>query len=126
MKYDIPNYLSVLAVLPAADVSANANGTPFDLSGYEGKVMLRADVGQSSAGTNPTLDLVVKESTNNANWTNANVAFTQATNVAAETIAYDTRAHGRYMRVDATIGGTNSPSFPVSVIGLAQKQYNPL
>lgn len=125
INYDLPNYVTTLAVLPVAAIAATANGTPFDLAPYIGKVYLRADIGNSTAGTNPTLDLVVKQSADNSNWSNANVAFTQANAVTSQVIAYDTRAQQRYMRVDRVIGGTNSPSFPVSIVGIAQKEYNP-
>lgn len=126
MRYDLPNYLSVLAVLPAADVAATANGSPIDLSAYVGKVMFRIDCGNATAGTNPTLDLKFKESTDNGNWTNAaNCNVTQITNGSTQVIAYDLRAHGRYVRLDKTIGGANSPAFPCSVVGLAQLEYNP-
>lgn len=125
MLPDLPNYVNVLRLIPAADVIADGNGAPFDLRGYETPLLFRADVGNATAGTNPTLDLVVKESTDNSNWTNANVAFTQVTNGAAQTLSYDPRAHGQYVRVDKDIGGTNSPSFPTCVIGIGQKQYQP-
>ncbi len=125
MEYDLPNYLTTLAFIPAADVAADGNGSPFDLSGYQGDLLVRADVGNATAGTNPTLDLVFKESVDNSNWTNANVAFTQITNGGAQVLAYDTRAHGRYARVDKDIGGTNTPSYPTSVVGFGQKIYNP-
>jgi len=124
MLPDLPNYLTVLRLIPTADVNADGNGTPFDLIAYETPILLRADVGNATAGTNPTLDLVIKESSDNSNWTNANVAFTQVTNGLAQTLSYDPRAHGRYMRCDKDIGGTNSPSFPTSVSGYAQRQYN--
>ncbi len=125
INYDLPNYVVRLALIPTAAVAADANGSPFDLQPYIGKVLLAADVGNATAGTTPTLDLVVKESTDNSNWTNANVAFTQITNGGAQVLAYDVRAHGRYMRIDKDIGGTNSPSFPVSVVGFAMPEYNP-
>ena len=125
MNYDTPNYLSFLAVSPVAAIAATANGTPVDLQGYIGNLALRVDAGNATAGTNPTLDLVIKESTDNSNWSNANASFTQITAVTSQVLSYDTRAHGRYMRVDRTIGGTNSPSFPVSIVGIAQKKYNP-
>lgn len=124
MQYDIPNYLTVLAISPVAAISSDTNGTPFDLAPYVGDLLLRADIGNATAGTSPTLDLVVKESTDNSNWTNANVAFTQANAATSQVLSYDLRAHGRYVRVDRDIGGTNSPSFPVSIVGLIQKQYN--
>jgi hypothetical protein len=125
MRYDLPNYITPLAISPVGAVASTANGTPFDLKPYIGKVLLRADIGNSTAGTNPTLDFVVKQSEDNSNWSNANVAFTQATAARTQVIAYDTRAQSRYMRVDRVIGGTNSPSFPVSIVGFAQLEYNP-
>ncbi len=124
MKYDLPNYVTVLPLIPAADVVSDGNGAPFDLAPYVGDILLRADVGNATAGTSPTLDIVVKESADNSNWTNANVAFTQITNGGAQVLSYDTRAHLRYMRVDKDIAGANSPSYPTSVLGIAQKQYN--
>ena len=125
MRYDTPNYLSFLALIPAADVAATANGSPFDLVNYVGDIAIRADIGGNTAGTSPTLALVIKESTDNSNWTNAaNVTFTGSTgNAIAQVVSYDTRAHGRYMRVDKTIGGTNTPSFPASVVGIATREY---
>lgn len=125
MEYDLPNYLNALAFLPVAAVAATANGTPIDLQLYTGKVLVRVDAANSTAGTSPTLDLVFKESTDNSNWTNANVSFTQITAATTQVVAYDTRGHGRYARLDRTIGGTNSPSFPVSVVGFAPKEYQP-
>ena len=125
MRYDLPNYVAALAVLPVAAIAATANGTPFNITPYIGKILLRVDAGNATAGTNPTLDLVLKESSDNSNWSNANVAFTQITGATSQVLAYDTRAQKAYLRLDRTIGGTNSPSFPVSVVGIAQIQYNP-
>jgi hypothetical protein len=125
MKYDLPNYLTALAFLPTAAVAADGNGAPFDLSGYEGKILARVDAANATAGTSPTLDLVFKQSTDNSNWVNANIAFTQITADTNEVVVLDPRDLYRYVRLDKDIGGTNSPSFPVSVVGFAQKQYNP-
>lgn len=124
-RYDLPNYLTALAFLPTAAISSDSNGSPFDLVGYEGKIIARADIGNATAGTNPTLDLVFKMSTDNSNWVNANIAFTQATNTASQVVGIDPRAVYRYLRLDRDIGGTNSPSFPVSVVGFATAQNNP-
>lgn len=121
--YDLPNYTTPLAFLPTAAVAATANGTPFDLIAYEGMILARADIGNATAGTNPTLDLVFKQSADNSNWTNANIAFTQATNTTNQVVSIDPRAVNRYLRLDRVIGGTNSPSFPVSVVAVARKQY---
>ena len=125
MRYDLPNYLTALAFLPVAPVAATANGTPFDIAGYEGKILARVDAANATAGTNPTLDLVWKQSSDNSNWSNANIAFTQINAATTQVVALDPRALSRYVRLDRVIGGTNSPAFPVSVVGFGQKQYNP-
>lgn len=125
IQYDLPNYVTAIALLPTAAVSSTANGTPFDISGYEGKIFARVDAGNATAGTSPTLDLVFKTSSDNSNWSNANIAFTQITATASQVVSIDPRAVSRYLRLDKTVGGTNSPSFPISVVGVALKQYNP-
>lgn len=126
MNYDLPNYQSFLALIPAADVLVDGNGSPFDLSPYVGDVAIRVDIGGNTAGTSPTLALIIKESTDNSNWTNSATLITGSTtgNASAQIVSYDTRAHGRYMRIDKDIGGSNSPSFPVSVVGIATREYN--
>lgn len=124
-RYDLPNYVTALAFLPAALVTIDGNGAPFDLAPYEGKIWARVDASNYTAGTNPTLDLVFKQSVDNSNWTNANIAFTQITNVTTQVVSIDTRAVNRYLRLDKDIGGTNSPSLSVSVCGIAMLQYNP-
>lgn len=125
MEYDLPNYITPIAALPVAAVAATANGTPYDMNGYIGKVLFRVDAGNATAGTNPTLDLVFKQSSDNSTWTNANVAFTQITAATTQVVAVDTRSVARYGRLDRVIGGTNSPSFPVSVVGFTQQIYKP-
>jgi hypothetical protein len=126
MRYDIPNYLSFIPFIPAADVAADGNGSPFDLVNYVGDIAIRADIGTNTVGTNPVLALVIKESSDNSNWTNSNITLTGsvAGNALAQVVTVDTRAVKRYMRIDKDISGTNSPSFPVSVIGVATRQYD--
>ena len=123
MIYDLPNYVTPIAALPVAAVAATANGTPYDMNGFIGNVLFRVDAGNATAGTNPTLDLVFKQSSDNSNWSNANVAFTQITGATSQVVSIDTSEVARYGRIDRVIGGTSSPSFPVSVVGFSQKQY---
>jgi hypothetical protein len=125
--YDLPNYLTPIPFIPAADVTTDGNGASFDLIPYEGKILVRADVGNATAGTTPTLDLVFKKSTDNTTFVNANIAFAQISNGGNEVVSIDPRALGenyRYLRVDKDITGANSPSYPVSVVGFGQRQYN--
>lgn len=125
MKYDIPNYLSFLALVPAADIAANATGTTFDLQNYIGDIAIRADIANFTAGSSPLLNLIVQESTNNANWTVASPTFTANSNSAnVQLLSYDTRAHGRYLRIITNVSGANA-SCPLSIVGVAQSQYNP-
>jgi len=127
-SYDLPNVVTFLAFKPAVAVAANYNGASIDLIGYEGAIPVRADIGNATAGTSPTLDLAFKKSTDNGNWVAANINYTQANATSVQTVTIDPRALGdgyRYIRLDGTIGGANSPSFPVSVVGVGIKQYNP-
>lgn len=123
---DLPNYLTATALLAASSVSSTANGSVvLDLVGYEGTLAVTVNAGAASAGTNPTLDLVFKKSSDNSTFSNANVTFTQITGATTQTVGIDTRAVSRYLRLDRVIGGTNSPAFPVCVIASGIKQYNP-
>lgn len=127
-RYDLPNYLTAIPFKPSVAVAANFNGASFSIAGYEGTILARADIGNATAGTNPTLDLSFKKSTDNTNFVAANINYTQATATSVQTASIDPRALGDgyiYLRVDGYIGGTNSPSFPVSIVGFAQNQYNP-
>lgn len=124
-RYDLPNYVTAISFLRSNAIAANANGSAVDLLPYEGKILARVDCSNATAGTSPTLDLVFRQSADNSTWTNANVAFTQITNGSTQEVVIDPRAVSRYVRLDALIGGTNSPSFPASVVGIGTKQYVP-
>ncbi len=129
-RYDFPNYINTpgIAFKPSVAVAANFNGASFDIIGIEGKIFARADIGNATAGTSPTLDLSFTKSTDNSNFVAANIAYTQANANTIQVAAIDPRALGdgyRYIRVEGRIGGTNSPSFPLSVVGIAVSQYDP-
>lgn len=124
-QVDLPNYLTSTTIRAAAAIASTANGSVvMDLVGYEGKVAAVLSASNATAGTNPTLDLVVKTSSDNSTWSNAGIAFTQITAATQQTLGIDTRDVERYIRVDSVIGGTNSPSFPVSIVAVGVKQYN--
>lgn len=78
---------------------------------HEGLMLL--DV-TAVSGTNPTLNVKVQTSPDNANWFDLpNGAFTQLT--AAGKQALKTDNFGKYIRVAYTISGTN-PGFTFSVV----------
>jgi hypothetical protein len=124
MINDLNGSLTELKLLTAAAVAANTNSSTIDLQPYQGTVKVILNIGQSTAGTSPTLDVQLQTSDVD---TAANyVAFsnyTQATNVSFQSAGVDTRAAKRYLRAVSTIGGTNSPSFPVSIQAVGFKKY---
>ena len=122
---------SYLGTLLACDArTASANGTGFDLEGSNGAegeaiVILASDA--ASAGTNPTLDVKLQESSDNSTFTDISGAtFTQVTDAAQalEKITINTNDVKRYLRAVGTIGGTSSPAFTYSVALVYGKKYD--
>jgi hypothetical protein len=122
---DLKGELTAIALIPSAAVTADGNGTGVDLLGYTGEVVAVLNCGAATAGTNPTMDISFEDSANDSSFAvlSPALAFTQVTTVASvQTVRIDTRAVRRYIRAVKDIGGTNNPSFPVSVTLVAQKQ----
>lgn len=118
--------ISVLDILPIADVTATANGTAVDLQSYAGQIAIVADV-HKVAGTNPTMDLSFEDSANNSSFAAISpaVAFTQVTTAdSVQKIVVNKDSLRRYLRVVKTIGGTSSPEYYISVKAMAMKKYN--
>ena len=121
---------SYLGTLLACDArTASANGTGFDLEGSNGAegeaiVILASDA--ASAGTDPTLDVKLQESSDNSTFTDISGAtFTQVTDAQAlEKITINTNDVKRYLRAVGTIGGTSSPAFTYSVALVYGKKYD--
>lgn len=61
------------------------------------------------SGTNPTLDIDIEDSLNATNF-NSIVSFTQATEATNEVKTYTT-PFGDSLRLNYTIGGTDTPTF---------------
>ena len=122
---------SYLGTLLACDSrTASANGTGFDLEGSNGAegeaiVILASDA--ASAGTSPTLDVKLQESSDDSTYTDISGAtFTQVTDAAQalEKISINTNDVKRYLRAVGTIGGTSSPAFTYSVALVYGKKYD--
>ena len=122
---------SYLGTLLACDArTASANGTGFDLEGSNGAegeaiVILASDA--ASAGSSPTLDVKLQESSDNSTFTDISGAtFTQVTDAAQalEKITINTNDVKRYLRAVGTIGGTSSPAFTYSVALVYGKKYD--
>ena len=121
---------SYLGTLLACDSrTASANGTGFDLegsNGAEGEAIIILASDAASAGTNPTLDVKLQESSDNSTFTDISGAtFTQVTDSQAlEKISINTNDVKRYLRAVGTIGGTSSPAFTYAVALVYGKKYD--
>lgn len=120
-------YLPSISLIPSEAIAASANGAGVDIKDYVGTLQILLDAGAATAGTLPTLDVKIQDSPDNTNFTDiAGKAFTQVTTVASrQQLVLDTNAVGRYIRAVSTVGGTASPSFPISVQGVGIKQVFP-
>lgn len=126
MITDPKGQLTLEALLPAQSVTANTNSAIVDLLSYSGAVCVVINASAATAGTSPTLDirLMSGAESNGANATNLNVTATQITTTNSfQTLRVQTDSANRYLKAVATIGGTNSPAFPVSMDVVGVKQY---
>lgn len=121
---------SYLGTLLACDSrTASANGTGFDLegsNGAEGEAIIILSSDAASAGTDPTLDVKLQESSDNSTFTDISGAtFTQVTDAASsQKISINTNDVKRYLRAVGTIGGTSSPAFTYAVELIYGKKYD--
>ena len=122
---------SYLGTLLACDSrTASANGTGFDLegsNGAEGEAIIILASDAASAGSSPTLDVKLQESSDDSTYTDISGAtFTQVTDAAQalEKISINTNDVERYLRAVGTIGGTSSPAFTYSVALVYGKKYD--
>lgn len=125
---DAKNELTITSLFTPAAFAANANSNVLDTRQYEGNITLALNVGTATAGTSPTIDMRVMYSaeSNGANAVNQNIAFTQVTAAGIQTINVDKRAlGGRYIKLVGTIGGTNSPSYPIGVVAIGKNKSEP-
>lgn len=113
--------LDFKSIADAAGVTANGNGTAFDLRPYDGDIRLMLNA-NTVGGTTPTLDVKIQESEDNSTWTDSGVAFTQVTSGASFQVKVATAEQfKRYIRVVDTVGGT-TPSFGRSVNLVAKRR----
>ena len=120
--------LDLLSFHPVAARTATGDGTGVDIRQYDGKIELILDSAAASAGTNPTLDVTVEHSDSLSTDYTAitGAAFTRVTDAAGgsrQALVIDADAARRFVRVKYTIGGTNSPSFTFSVVGVGVRKY---
>lgn len=115
--------VQILDLLPAAVVTAGANGSGVDLQSFIEDVAIVLDCG-NTAGATPTMDVKVQDSDDNSTFADVSAAaFTQVTTVASvQKLALSKGSLRRYIRVVTAIGGTSSPAYAMSVKGYAFKK----
>jgi len=74
----------------------------------------------AASGTDETLDVTVQTSTDDSAWRTV-ASFTQATATGAEELFFGEL--DRYVRLSWTIGGSDTPTFTFSVLGVADELY---
>jgi hypothetical protein len=107
-------------VTPAPTVASVAagDGPIVDLAGVVGEAIVVLNALKASAGTNPTLDFTLCESDDQSTWFDIiEPAFPQMTDAADQVAFYVFRpgTRKRYITAAMVVGGTDSPSFPVSM-----------
>lgn len=115
----------VLDLLPVASVTASGNATAVDMQAYDGEIAIILDCA-AGTGTNPTMDVKIQDSADNSTFADVSgAAFTQVTNAAAsvQKMSLNKDELKRYIRVVKTIGGTSTPTFLMSVKGVAILKY---
>ena len=107
---------TLFATSTGVSASANASGSSVDLSSNVGNIVSAALIVGNAAGTTPTLDVFLQESTDGSNnWTSVTGgAFTQVTTSnQVQFLAF--KPTKRYVRSSGTTGGTN-PVFEATVL----------
>jgi len=106
---------TLFATSTGVSVSANASGSSVDLSANVGNIVSAILVVGNAAGTTPTLDTFIQESTDGTTYTSVTGgAFTQVTTSnQVQVLAF--KPTKRYVRSSGTTGGTN-PVFEATIL----------
>jgi hypothetical protein len=116
--YDLKSLPTYTASLKSQAFATTSAGTGVDLRSAVGEAVAILACSAATAGTNPTLDVKIQDSADNSTFADVTgYTFTQVTNAdSLQTLRIDPRLVRRYVRAYATIGGTSSPSFPVTAL----------
>ena len=111
-------------VLKSQTITTTTTGSAVNLSGYTGEFVLIAAVTKATAGTLPTCDVTIEDSADGStDWTL--IATVPQVTAAADVFLQDRldmREVRKYIRAVATVGGTDTPTFALSVCMIGQKQ----
>lgn len=123
------NDITAVSLIASQAVTATvtpSNGT--DLSAYDGEMTFILDCGAATAGTDPTMNVTIQASSviDGSGDAFATIGtFTEVTDAAdsLQEIKLNIGDQEKFIRAVATIGGTSSPSFPLSVVAVGSKKY---
>ncbi len=114
-------------LLAAALRTATDTGVGQDISALEGNLIATLSASAATAGTNPTLDVTLEEcDTLNGSYSAiSGAAFTRVTTSdSLEKIVVPKTGRKKYVRAVGTHGGTNTPTFPYSVVLEGMPKYS--
>lgn len=117
---------NVVEALACAERTSTVTGSAVDVREYEGKGQVILMSSAATAGTSPTLDVKLQDSTTSGGSYSdvTGATFTQVTDAAdsTEMIPIDFDASDGFIKVVGTIGGTSTPTFQFGVAIIGQKK----
>ena len=125
--FNYPSAADYIELLPPASRTATATGTAVDMRDYTGRAAVMLLSNAAASGTNPTLDVKLRHSTDGTTWADVtDAAFDQITSAdladADKKLVVDCDQFRRYVEAYATIGGTAVPTFVFGVAMLAAQR----
>lgn len=107
-------------------VNADAWKTPVDMLAYDGAGLVVVSCAKALRGTNPTLSIVLKTSSDNfvADSTTVKTFTGVTTSASNQSYLINIGAQKRYWRIYYDIGGTANPCYYVGVKVIARTKYN--
>ncbi len=124
---NLGDQLVVKNLRPNATIAANEDSSAIDLMGMEGQILLMIDSSASVAGTLPTLALKLTHcDTSGGSYTDVSGGglVAQAAIAKAQTLVLNKNNLKRYVKLNAVIGGTDTPQFYMGakIVGMNRVQ----
>lgn len=113
------NQFTSTTLLSARQITSTTTGAAVDVMLLKGKGKVVLNCGAASAGTNPTVTVKLTHCTTSGGTYSdvSGMAFTAVTDTASCQQKYiDWDSVHRYIKVVATVGGTSTPTFQLSVV----------
>lgn len=112
------NQLTTSELLSARQITSTATGAAVDIRDLKGKGKIVLAASAAAAGTNPTLNVKLTHcTTSGGSYSDVSgAAFAEVTTTAGvQQIGVDFDSLHRYVKVVATVAGTDTPTFALAV-----------